>query len=63
MLQLDLPKLGSATVLTGNPEDENTFEHPDRIKPQAAEIQGEGRNWEIVCSPYSLTVATLQASL
>ena len=58
-----LPNRGSAIALAGKPEDENTFEQPDRIKPNEITIEGEGKDWEVLCPPYSLTVVTLQASL
>ena len=55
-----LPGKAKATILTGNPGDQNTFEDPDRVKPGAGEIRGTQDEWIVLCEPYSLTVVTFE---
>ena len=54
------PNRASAVVLTGGPNDENTFEAPERIKPRVGSVQRKGEEWVALCPPYSLTVVTLE---
>ena len=50
----------TATVLTGRPSDENTFEAPDKVKPQPGVVQGKLGEWVVRCPPYSLTAVSLE---
>ena len=45
-------------VLTGDPADENTLEHPEKVVPYAATVEGQGGEWSVACESYSLTVLT-----
>ena len=52
---------GKATaLLTGDPEDENSFEEPEKVMPRAWKVEGKGSEWSVVCEPFSLTVITFE---
>ncbi|MGV3614712.1 MAG: alpha-L-arabinofuranosidase C-terminal domain-containing protein [Fimbriimonas sp.] len=53
---------GTLTVLTsGNPNDENTFENPNRIVPKTTRIDGVARKFRREFPPYSLSILRIKA--
>jgi alpha-L-arabinofuranosidase len=59
-----LDKVGptaTAFVLSGDPEDENSLEHPRQIVPREESVSVEGTHFESTLAPNSLTVLRLDA--
>ena len=49
------------TVLSGNPDDENSMTQPGKVAPVQTEIQGAGANFSCAFAPYSMTVLRIRA--
>lgn len=50
----------TATVLTGNPEDENTLEHPNSVSPTVTSHTGASQKFTYSAPAYSLNILKLQ---
>jgi len=60
-----LDKVGpsaTALVLSGDPEDENSLEHPQKIEPREESLPIDGTHFEHTLAPNSLTILRLDAS-
>ncbi|MEM3014078.1 MAG: alpha-L-arabinofuranosidase C-terminal domain-containing protein [Candidatus Bathyarchaeia archaeon] len=56
------PKSGSAQCVAGeSPSDKNTFEEPNRVKIEKAQVKVEKGECVVSLKPHSVTVAKLQA--
>ncbi len=53
-----LPQSAAAKVLTGDAADQNTFEKPDRVRPDETKIHIKDGKLSVTCEPVSLTVVT-----
>ncbi|MDE2927898.1 MAG: hypothetical protein OXT71_15995 [Acidobacteriota bacterium] len=52
----------AATVLTASgPLEFNDFQAPDRVRPAAASVGGQGGEWTLSCPPFSLTLVRFTA--
>ena len=64
-VQLDgvtsVSNVGSAQVLSGQPNDVNTVEVPEKVAPKTIRIQNAGRTFEHTFPAYSVTILRLKA--
>ena len=51
----------AAIVLTGNPEVENSLEHPNNVRPKLAELAIAGPTFAHTFPPYSLSILRINA--
>jgi len=52
---------GEALVLTsGSPDDENSFEQPERVAPRTSVLRNLHNTFNYVCPPNSLSIVTLK---
>jgi alpha-L-arabinofuranosidase len=52
---------GEAVVLTSaSPDDENSFEQPEKVAPRATALRDLGTTFDYVCPPNSLSILTLR---
>lgn len=54
------PSRGTASILAGQPTDENTFDKPDVLVPQAASVEIHDHDCTFQCPSGSVTSATLE---
>jgi alpha-L-arabinofuranosidase len=55
-------KEGDVVVLTSpSPDDENSFDHPERVAPRSYRLQDVGRTFTYACPPSSISILKLSS--
>ena len=59
----DIAAVGETLVLTSaSPDDENSFDHPERVAPRSSRINGLGSTFTYTCPPNSISILKLRTN-